>query len=301
MDGFRPVTPNFDGNSPWRWAWAKFGMEPEDLVKTLAEQYNITVPCQIQGLEAFHHDVSAIGAEANDTGEFHQMLARRRDQRLEEIREAWNEISVDAFCQSTILDDNPNYVKAFLHFTSNFSFDSLVILLRLFLQPLQTPPPQLLDTAHVNAAEAVHPQLGQVSPELPLPDTALVDPTATPCKLGAQVNLAVATAIDIHSPTQADINKEDRECSRRDEDPQAGRSRLPPKTTRRRVITRSLTREAGVQRKRPGCPSTHMTDPEKPRSDTRRSLRLRQQQQPATQQRPHKTLRLASSLSELGR
>ena len=85
---YEPWIPDFDGNSRWRWEWWKVGLQPEALFTTLEAQYN-TVPYRIQDDEAFHHDVSDAAHEAKNVDDFHARLARRRDERLQELRKAW--------------------------------------------------------------------------------------------------------------------------------------------------------------------------------------------------------------------
>ncbi|KAK3303005.1 uncharacterized protein B0T15DRAFT_576440 [Chaetomium strumarium] len=126
MDGSGPWVPDFDDNSPWRWPWWKFDMKPEDLFTTLTDRYN-TVPYKTQNYEAFHQDVNEIAAKAEDVLDFHQRRALRREQRIQEMRRAWDNIGVNVLCNSSVFDDNAARLKAFLYFTSNLSLDALIL------------------------------------------------------------------------------------------------------------------------------------------------------------------------------
>jgi hypothetical protein len=238
MDGYNSWIPNFDDNSSWRWAWWKFNMKPEDLFTTLAEQYN-TVPCNIQDRTAFHHDVSELAAKAKDEDDFRRELALRRDQRLDDIRQALEDINLElVYSSATTINDH--FLPAFLNFTSNHSLDSLALLFQALLRP-QTPSPlplpRLPGTAPVNQTESPH------------SGTAQISPTETP-----QANLTGATVID----TRKDVVEEG---SRRDENLQGAgrRSRPPPRT--RRQSSPALTRNAGVGRKRRARPPRLATEP----------------------------------------
>ncbi|KAL1901053.1 hypothetical protein Sste5346_002120 [Sporothrix stenoceras] len=82
-------------------AW-KFGMKRDALFTTLHKQYN-TFQSTIQDPDAFHHDVFEIASEASTTGEFHHLLAIRRDQRLRELNESLESASFEIIA-------NPNLV-----------------------------------------------------------------------------------------------------------------------------------------------------------------------------------------------
>lgn len=122
---YEPWIPDFDDNSRWRWEWWKVGLQPEALFTTLEAQHN-TVPYRIQDDEAFHHDVSDAAHEAKNVDDFHARLARRRDERLQELRKAWTRVSLGLLYSKTMLDEPPTRWGAFQHFTSNRSLDSIV-------------------------------------------------------------------------------------------------------------------------------------------------------------------------------
>lgn len=77
-------------------------MKRDALFTTLHKQYN-TFQSTIQDPDAFHHDVFEIASEATTTGEFHHLLAIRRDQRLRELNESLESASFEIIA-------NPNLV-----------------------------------------------------------------------------------------------------------------------------------------------------------------------------------------------
>ncbi|KAL2165652.1 hypothetical protein VTG60DRAFT_4069 [Thermothelomyces hinnuleus] len=160
-DAREPWRPSFDDNSPWRWEWWKFGFAPQDLFESLAKQYN-TAPYWIQSYQAFHHDVNEIVREARDLDDFHRRLAIRRDERLQELRKAWDDISIRVVMTPSIFDNMPDNWDAFRQFSWNRSMDSLILF---FQSLLASPHPvapslqtqQLPDSAPVNSTQPSHP------------------------------------------------------------------------------------------------------------------------------------------------
>lgn len=62
-------------------------MKREDLSTKLHDQYN-TFPSSIQDPEAFHHDVFEVAITASTTDEFHELMAARKQQRLQELNDS---------------------------------------------------------------------------------------------------------------------------------------------------------------------------------------------------------------------
>ncbi len=144
--------PDFDDNSPWRWEWWRVGLQPEDLFTTLAAQHN-TVLCCIQDDEAFHHDVSDAAHEAENVDDFHARLTCRCEERLQELRKAWDSVAIRIVCSlSRAFGSDPTCWSAFRHLTSNHSLDSIVLFFNTLLPPLTPAPAEelLLDTAPVS-------------------------------------------------------------------------------------------------------------------------------------------------------
>ncbi len=168
---YEPWIPDFDDNSRWRWEWWKVGLQPEALFTTLEAQHN-TVPYRIQDDEAFHHDVSDAAHEAKNVDDFHARLARRRDERLQELRKAWTRVSLGLLYSKTMLDEPPTRWGAFQHFTSNRSLDSIVNFFHSLL-PSETPTASLLRDAQLPRSPPVE---ADHTEEL-LPDTAPASPS----------------------------------------------------------------------------------------------------------------------------
>ncbi|KAL1898019.1 hypothetical protein Cpir12675_002106 [Ceratocystis pirilliformis] len=69
------------------WPAYKFGMSQEDIKTKLHRQYN-TIVMPVLDIEAFSYDVSEIANKAENTAEFHALLAERKKKRVVELREA---------------------------------------------------------------------------------------------------------------------------------------------------------------------------------------------------------------------
>lgn len=243
-----PWQPSFEDSSPWRWEWWKFGLGPEDLFSSLSEKYN-TVPYRIQRHEAFHHDVSEIAHEAGDLDDFHRRLALRREERLQELRKAWDSVAIDIVWTPSVFGDNPRRWNAFRHFSSNRSLDSLI----LFFQSL-LPHPQPVNPPLQDPLPAGSTSVKANNDEPSLSDT---EPASPASKDGPRANLTGPSPSEIHG------TPEDHEEQRSNQSQQAdeGRMRLPfsapppPPRNSRRPSPPTLTAEAGVAKRRRGRPS----------------------------------------------
>ena len=239
-----PWIPDFSEDSPWRWEWWRVGLAPEDLFTTLEAKYN-TVPYRIQGDEAFHHDVSDAAHEAKNLDDFHARLALRRDQRLQELRKAWDSIAVKIVCSpSKVFGGHLTRWVAFQQFTSNRSLDALVLFFHSLLPPPTPATPQLRDPQLPGSppVEADH------HTEPLLPDTAPV----SPCSL--QVNPPEAAPTALQPPTPP---------------PPPSLSPLPRQTARPSSPPTPLTRHAGVAKRRQHGRSSRQPDSDVKQQPTR--------------------------------
>lgn len=81
------------------WGAHKFGMDVDDMFDVLPKQFNtVTIPLLTQ--ETFCYDVFHVGRTAENKADFYCQLKERRDQRLKELHNLWNEaIDPDEFLQ----------------------------------------------------------------------------------------------------------------------------------------------------------------------------------------------------------
>lgn len=121
----------------WQWSSWKFDLPPEALFTTLYKEYNL-LPVPIHDAIAFHHDVSEIADTATTIPEFHALLKERRLQRLGELRECWDAVSLRIAHRPFLLDEekdeatNADRWSAFLHFSREFSVDAITRYFSLF-------------------------------------------------------------------------------------------------------------------------------------------------------------------------
>lgn len=112
----------------WSWPSSKFNLPLDDLFGNLYDQFN-TIPIPIQEPIAFHHDVSELCSAASTLSEFYVLLKQRRDQRVEELRQCWEAVSLRiATWPPSLKGDEASLDErwaAFLHFSREFSFDTL--------------------------------------------------------------------------------------------------------------------------------------------------------------------------------
>ncbi len=261
---YEPWIPDFDGNSRWRWEWWKVGLQPEALFTTLEAQYN-TVPYRIQDDEAFHHDVSDAAHEAKNVDDFHARLARRRDERLQELRTAWTRVSLSLLYSKAMLDDPPTRWGAFQHFTSNRSLDSIVNFFHSLLPP-ETPTAPQLRGAQLPRSPPVE---ANQTEEL-LPDTAPASPSLQASPLPKDPPDSAPMAPQLSPPPP----------------------RPPRRTTRHSSSLTPLTRHAGVGKRRQRA-SQRSNGVQKPSPSQRKPPARQgkaQAQEPATQTRGSRRL-----------
>ncbi|WQF77024.1 hypothetical protein CDEST_02038 [Colletotrichum destructivum] len=134
--------PNYATETEFRWPWWKFRLPPEHLFTSLHDRFN-TKPSAIQDPWAFHRDVVECANDAATVDEFYKHLATRKDQRINEMNDAWDEISCLLGGTSAIWscpclggheqDDNSanncsaSRWSAFLRLCQSMSFDHLVM------------------------------------------------------------------------------------------------------------------------------------------------------------------------------
>ncbi|POS77351.1 hypothetical protein DHEL01_v204254 [Diaporthe helianthi] len=142
MDYRRPE-PDYS-ESKWRWPSHKFQLRIDSLFGSLYEQYNM-VSIPILEPVAFHHDVFEACSTAETLPEFYKLLTERREQRLTELRQCWRQVSTRIATYPPVLDSSPDeFVNgdrwgAFLHFSREFSFDTLATYFAMFTQPSTAP------------------------------------------------------------------------------------------------------------------------------------------------------------------
>ncbi|KAL8383700.1 hypothetical protein RB595_010753 [Gaeumannomyces hyphopodioides] len=105
-------------------------------------KYN-TEPSPILNAEAFHHDVHDCATRASKIDEFHRLLAERKQQRLKELRDAFNKIATKIICNPSEPPDDIWWPAA--RFIRHPTLDHLVQLFEALLSAgcfpeIQGPP-----------------------------------------------------------------------------------------------------------------------------------------------------------------
>lgn len=103
-------------------AW-KFGMRRDAIHSTLHDQYN-TFQFTIQDPDAFQHDVHEIASEAATVAEFHQLLSKRRELRLNELNDSLESASCEIIANPMLV--NTKQWEYALQLFRTRSLDSLV-------------------------------------------------------------------------------------------------------------------------------------------------------------------------------
>ncbi|TLD19238.1 hypothetical protein PspLS_10053 [Pyricularia sp. CBS 133598] len=75
-----------------KWPWYKFQLKPNALYTTLHERFN-TRTYPIQNPHAFLFDVRSCANKSNDVNEFYAKLEERRDERVRELEEVWENVT----------------------------------------------------------------------------------------------------------------------------------------------------------------------------------------------------------------
>lgn len=167
---------NVDYSDPrWNWPCWKFHLSLEDLFGSLYDEFN-TIYIPIQEPVAFHHDVFELCSTATTLGEFRKLLKQRRDQRVEELRQCWDAVSIGIAAWPPALEGSEASVDerwaAFLHFSREFSFDTLNRYFSLFTHngPSTSPalPPASLRTPS-HRSHGISPSSGDARSEDPIP------------------------------------------------------------------------------------------------------------------------------------
>ena len=130
MEAIRPDV-DFLHDKEWRWPAWKFGLTNEDLFSTLHHQYN-TYESPLQDFEAFHHDVSEIASRASSPEVFHQLLAERKQLRLQELLRGFEEVATQLTARPPLLPQD-SWAPATAFFGTK-SLDSLVAFFASFIQ-----------------------------------------------------------------------------------------------------------------------------------------------------------------------
>lgn len=98
-------------------------MKRDDLFTTLNQRYN-TFTYTIQDPEAFHHDVYEISRDADTAEQFHSLLAVRQKQRLGELNESLEALSVEIIANPKLIGSE-QWQHALQLFRTR-SYDSIV-------------------------------------------------------------------------------------------------------------------------------------------------------------------------------
>jgi hypothetical protein len=114
---------DFASQPEYRWPAWKLGMQCQDLITTLHQQYN-TYEATLQDFEAFHHDVLEISTSSSSTSDFHLRMEERKQLRLQEMTDTWDHISSHISAAYGDLS-TPSWGLA-VHFFRTMSLDSLV-------------------------------------------------------------------------------------------------------------------------------------------------------------------------------
>ncbi|KAJ3457244.1 hypothetical protein MRS44_014385 [Fusarium solani] len=127
-----PPRVNFEEQAEYRWPFWKVDLDEDDLFGDLHERFN-TVPMFIQDPDAFHHDVNEIARQALDKEDFYARLQKRRDQRLDELKDMQDKIGVFHLSGYTRLAENQRFHR--LRLQRYASLDCLVAFCASLLAP----------------------------------------------------------------------------------------------------------------------------------------------------------------------
>ncbi|KAI0410673.1 hypothetical protein F5X98DRAFT_359107 [Xylaria grammica] len=126
----RPPRPDWSLEDEWHWPCGKFGMSLDELFTTLHNKFN-TWPAPIQDFKAFHSDVSEMSNTARTKEELFCALESRRQQRSEEMAQAWNDIAVHLTAGRSMLPEEQwGYATQFFR---TKSLDAMLSFLYTFL------------------------------------------------------------------------------------------------------------------------------------------------------------------------
>ncbi|KAM0259235.1 hypothetical protein ACHAQJ_003440 [Trichoderma viride] len=140
-------TIKLDEDQSYYYPGDKFGLDPNELFTTLHDRYN-TNKFPILDANSFHRDVYECADDAETLDQFYSKLEQRKAQRIKELVEAWDEISLwlstnpkNTFYQpcynketgevklkpDSLNDNVEQRSMAFIRFTRTLSFDSMVM------------------------------------------------------------------------------------------------------------------------------------------------------------------------------
>lgn len=108
----------------WRWPSWKFGIDITTLFTDIYREYNME-PSPIQQAKAFHHGVYEIAKRASTREEFYRLLGERKEQRLKELRDAFNKVS-SALTGHPSLTNDEDLWESIARFTHHRTLDNLV-------------------------------------------------------------------------------------------------------------------------------------------------------------------------------
>ncbi|KAI6358943.1 hypothetical protein MCOR25_007208 [Pyricularia grisea] len=118
-----------------RWPYWKFGYKRDDLFTKLHDQYNTTVQ-YISDPVAFQHDVFELSHEASTANEFHQLMAARKEHRLNELNRSLESASFEIIANPALIG-----TEQWQHAVQLFRTRSLDSLVRYFASYLPEDHP----------------------------------------------------------------------------------------------------------------------------------------------------------------
>ncbi|KAI1424699.1 hypothetical protein F5Y12DRAFT_785229 [Xylaria sp. FL1777] len=123
-------TPELNSESEeWEWPFWKFGYtNPNVLFKDLHAEYN-SIRFAIQDPYGWHSDVCETAHLADTKEQFLALLRKRQDERFQELKKAWDKISILLIAESDrweIPRTRSDLWLRFIRITRHFSYDALV-------------------------------------------------------------------------------------------------------------------------------------------------------------------------------
>lgn len=137
-----PVRPEVDfaRHDEWRWPAWKFGMDMEDMFGPLERFNTYTTP--LQEPYAFCLDIQDAAARSTTREELESELAKRQQQRFEELKYTFGNIALQLVMKSTFSD--AQWQRALLYFR-NKSLDNVIEFFSNFRRDNGAPEPSLPD------------------------------------------------------------------------------------------------------------------------------------------------------------
>ncbi|PHH67349.1 hypothetical protein CDD81_115 [Ophiocordyceps australis] len=174
----------------WAWPAWKFGMKRDDLFTTLSQRYNtITIP--VQDPEAFHHDVYEISHDAENTEQFHRLMADRHQQRLRELNSSLEALAFQIIANPLLMASEQWQLALQLFRTK--SYDSIIRYFASYLPQDGGDSHSVSSCSSCSEADSIHTLSTQASSTDDAPATRFLDKnlgatdpamTNEPCTVG---------------------------------------------------------------------------------------------------------------------